>query len=373
MKFYLRIATASVLLWMACSSLSLRQTPSHNRPVWPQWGGSAHHDRYVPISLSWPLTLKWTVRTTAAVAPSLIALDDLVLFTTMDGKQETCRLADGKSVGNIRIRGSIPFTCAYSQDKLVILKRLGLENLLCYDLLSGHLKWRKTVGPCFGEPLLIDRSIYVSANNGRLSRHDLETGKELQSAALKNQTRATPSFLHDRIVIAGDRGQIEAFTADLQPVWTFNGNGSMRATATLSDHSCFMATTKGFVYALDVQTGALLWQKQIPGSVYQSAASDDSLVVIGCADHTVYGLSAADGSERWRFKTAAPIATDPLICGNSIVFGSMDKTLYALDKQTGEQIWSYTANARWRTNPIISGDRLLCAAEDDQLYCFGAP
>ncbi len=373
MKSIRRIIGVSFLLFLACSSLSLRQTLSSYDRAWPQWGRTMQHDGFIPNPLTWPLTLKWRVRTSAGVMPSILALDDLIFITTLDGKQQTCRLSDGKSIGNIRIRGGIPFTCAFCRDKLIILKRLGEGNLLCYDLQAGHIDWRKSIGPCFGEPLVNDGAIYIAANSGRLSCYEPSSGKELHTAWLKNPTRATPSLLHERIVLAGDQGHVEAFTPDLKPLWSLACAGSIRSTPALSGNSCYLTTTTGNLYAIDMQDGAVKWKKQLSGPLYQSAAVDDSLVVAGSTDHYIYGLRAEDGTLKWQFKIQAPISTDPIICGHSVIFGSMDKTLYALDKRTGEQIWSYTANARWRTNPIVHHDRLLCATEDDQLYCFGAP
>jgi len=383
LKILLALPTLRKVRWLfvpalmgligGCSSLSLQHVVADQSQGWFQWGGNPSRTAATDAILQWPLELKWRYRSSAAVMPSLLVQDQLVFITSMDGKQESLRLSDGKSYGSIRWRGGIPFTLAVSGNKLILLRRLGDKNLQCYDLVTGHTDWRKTVGPCLSEPLIVADRIYITTVHGRLSAYGQADGREVASAQLKNPTQSTPCFTQERIIVTDDQGLVQAFTSDLHPLWSYKSTPSIRATPAAAGNAVYLGNTAGQFFALDVDHGTRLWQISVPGGIHQSAAVNDSLVAFGCTDHHLYVCQAKNGDIRWRFQTAAPISTTPLICGNAVLVGSMDKTLYAVELASGRQIWSFTAAGRWRGSPVIAQGRLLCAAEDDDLYCFGAP
>jgi len=360
-------------LLLCCSSLSLQQERVEGIADWPQWGRDARRSGSTPVSLSWPLELKWRYRTSALAMPSLIALQDLLLVSSMDGKQESLRLQDAKSVGSIRLRGGIPFSLAVSGQKLVVMRKLERNNLLCHDLQSGKIDWRRSIGACLGEPLLFKDRIYVALQRGRLACYLLQNGQELYAKELTSQINTSLCLSDSCLIAVNSSGQVQAFTAELKPLWSFNCNGPVAASPVCDQHAVYLGTISGELLAISLDQGREKWRIPVHSAIYQSAAVTDSMVVFGCSDYTVYGIAAGSGEIKWRFSTAGPISTTPLICGETAVIGSMDRTLYAIDLHSGQQKWSYTATGRWRGSPIISRNRLLCAAENDLLYCFGSP
>ncbi len=360
-------------LLLSCRSLTVQQEPFDLSSAWLQHGGDPGRSASTPAAPSWPLELAWTYRTSATAMPTLLAKGHRVYVSMMDGRQVALRLQDGKSLGRIRLPANNPFAQMLAGEKLVLLQSHGENNLQSYHLPSGRFDWRRTVGPCRGEPLLVGSRIYVAQIAGGLSAYALEDGRDLCSVNLHKPAASIPSFGHGRIVLAVEPAEVQAFTLDLQPDWTFAAEGTIRSAPVCRDSVLYFGTTAGTFYALRMRDGSVKWRQPVGGGVYQAAAVDDSLVVFGCTDHQVYALEAANGRPRWRFATAAPISTSPLLCGDAVVIGSMDKTLYAISLQHGRQVWSFTAKGRWRGGPILAQNRLLCAAEDDRIYCFAAP
>jgi outer membrane protein assembly factor BamB len=360
-------------IFSGCGSLSLHERIPVNAPAWPQWGQNPQRSHYVADRLSFPLQEKWRFRATAAIMPSLIAVDDLVFASSMDGKQETLNLQTGKGVGSIRMHGGLQYTCARADHRMVILKPLGPDNLISFNLKTGKTIWKKTIHATSTEPLLVEGRIYVAQQMGRLSCFDLENGNKRCEVETKHSTPSSPACSRDHVVIAGDHGTVQAFTMDLKPIWSAENLGTIRAGVALSDSSVYVGSTDGIFYALDLHSGKIQWQVHIEGNIFFPAAVAGSVVIFGATDHRLYGLNPSDGEIMWTLKTDAAINTDPVISHDAVIFGAMDKTLYALDIKDGSEKWRFASRGRWRGSPVVIKNRLLCAMEDDYLFCFGAP
>lgn len=358
---------------LGCSSISLRERMPAGAPAWPQWGQNPQRTRQVATPLSWPLQEKWRYRATAALMPAIVALDDLVFTSSMDGKQETLNLQTGKGMGSIRLRGGLQYTCALSDHRMVILRPLGPDNLMLFNLKTGKTVWKKTIHAVATEPLLIQDRIYIAQQMGRLSCFDLENGDKRYEVETKNSTPSTPAGDQNYIILAGDEGVVQAFTAELKPIWSVKDLGPIRGGVVLRDSCVYVGSTEGKFYALAAETGSIRWQVDLSGNVFMPAAVADSIVVFGATDHRLYGLNRFDGTMLWSLKTEAAINTDPIISHDTVIFGAMDKTLYAVDLRDGKEKWRFVGKGRWRGSPVVVKDRLLCAMEDDYLFCFGAP
>ncbi|HPI72529.1 MAG TPA: PQQ-binding-like beta-propeller repeat protein [bacterium] len=360
-------------LLFSCRPLTVQQEAFDPSSAWLQHGGNPGRSASISSAPAWPLELKWTYRTSATAMPTLLAKGQRVYVSMMDGRQVVLRLQDGKKLARIRLPANTPYALMLAGEKLVLLRGQGENNLQSCHLPTGRFDWRRTIGPCQGEPLLVGSRIYVARSAGTLSAYALEDGRELCSVALHKPPASTPSFGHGRIILAVEPAEMRAFTLDLQPEWAFTAEGIIRSAPVCRDSVLYFGTTAGTFYALQMRDGSVKWRQQVSGGLYQAAAVDDSLVVFGCTDHHVYALTTATGRLRWRFATAAPISTSPLLCADAVVIGSMDKTLYAISRQRGRQVWSFTAQGRWRGGPILAQNHLLCAAEDDRIYCFASP
>jgi len=338
--------------------------------LWGQLGGDPQRTRYTSQTPALPLELSWMERASSAVGRNLIAVDNHIFYSTLDGRIECRELTRGKRTGRIKIQGNVPTTCAYSDGSLVLVGRKGRISLARYDLISGKFLW-KTVGVnSFSEPLITGDRVYVGTVNSKLAGFDLDSGSELWRVDLNGQSHAAPSCARDRIVIGDDSGNISAFYRSSERAWTYSAGSGIRAPAAISGNSVYLGSLDGTFYALDLLNGAERWRFQAGGKIYRSAAVDSSRVVFGTTERTVYALDRKDGAYLWSFKAESVIGTAPLIAGDIVLFGSLDKKLYALDAASGEKLWSFEARGRIRTNPVYIQGRVVFASENDRLYCL---
>lgn len=118
----------------------------------------------------------------------------------------------------------------------------------------------------------------------------------------------------------------------LKPAWRYDTQDAVTASPTVVDNVVYVGSWDGFFYALNAQSGALIWKYKVDcqnavvpvplhclasgeiapdrtfsdgGLITSSAAVDDHKVYFA-AGRTVYSLNAKDGTLRWK----------RVICGN---------------------------------------------------------
>jgi outer membrane protein assembly factor BamB len=177
--------------------------------------------------------------------------------------------------------------------------------------------------------------------------------------------------------------QLNASTIDRLDVrWTYNTAAIVTAAATVADvvlpvegltSVAFVQSWDGFMYALRVSDGSVVWLAALAdetGASYPNAGSvhvediGGSLRVIYGAGQTVLCLDAASGVEIWRFDAGTGCLNPPNTCGfdnernevisspivadGKVIFG-MDVNdvatgkggVYALDETDGRMLWFF--------------------------------
>jgi quinohemoprotein ethanol dehydrogenase len=158
----------------------------------------------------------------------------------------------------------------------------------------------------------------------------------------------------------------------LKAAWLINlGSGigtkySMEGTPIVKDGVMYFATGNDDVYALDVKTGALLWEHKSGidqnittvccGWANRGVAVADGKVFLGHLDGTFVALDAKTGNQVWqteigKWQDGHTIVSAPLYYNGVIYTGisggdrGIRGKLTALDAKTGKELW------RWWTVP----------------------
>jgi polyvinyl alcohol dehydrogenase (cytochrome) len=186
------------------------------------------------------------------------------------------------------------------------------------------------------------------------------------------------------------------------------GANLFQATIGGVSHDVVGAGQKSGVYwALDADTGAMLWKTQVGpgghlGGIHWGAAVDGARVYVGVNDETGTGytlggpeggatthvgswaaLDPATGETLWQVADPAMSAplngasvNGPLAAVNGVVFaGSMDQngTMFALDATSGAVLWSFQSGATVYGGPAIVGGVVYWGNGYPNRLGFGTP
>jgi outer membrane protein assembly factor BamB len=189
---------------------------------------------------------------------------------------------------------------------------------------------------------------------------------------------------------AADLEQVRALNAaDGEPLWAFpkdpkeDGRGTFQVTPAVDEGvvivasqmpaTGFLSQPKNVVWALDRDTGGLLWHFDgAAGQYVEGGALSGDLFIIGNSDGNVYALDVESGNLRWVFETGHRVWATPLITSDIVYVGSMDRHLYALNASDGAVRWDLHATGAFASQPALRDDTLYIGAFDDWLYAVDA-
>ena len=190
-----------------------------------------------------------------------------------------------------------------------------------------------------------------------------------------------PVFNKGTGYIVDYKGQLQAFTVNTGKIlWEKNLNIPASGGLTLTDGKLFLGTSKGEVIALALenQNAKELWRSQLSSEVLSSPAVSQGVVVAKTIDGRVYGLGIENGIQSWVYDRTVPRLTlrgssAPLISNGIVISASDSGKLSALTLKNGKLLWETTiavAKGRNQLERIIDLD-VDPVVVDDVIYVAG--
>ena len=181
-----------------------------------------------------------------------------------------------------------------------------------------------------------------------------------------------------------------------QVVWRFQTqqffpDGDVGAGPTISppgangfaDGVAYVIPKTGILYALNLTTGAKLWEFSIRadapvsnGPTRSTPALVDDRLYLGYGSG-VYGINAVTGAKVWRTQsdTAAEVTSSPAVTGAAgdrvLLAADVSGRLYGFRASDGVKLWSYTVGGPIFSSVAVSGGKAFVGGTDSFLYAFG--
>ncbi|HET9848586.1 MAG TPA: PQQ-binding-like beta-propeller repeat protein [Candidatus Dormibacteraeota bacterium] len=151
--------------------------------------------------------------------------------------------------------------------------------------------------------------------------------------------------------------------------------GALTTSPIVVNRTVYLQDLKSDVYAVDLDTGKLIWQKiyDAPNHGPNGAGYDNGRVFVTSGDHTVAALDAKTGNEVWSRRVAPPLqrVNEQLTAHNGSVYvstidsefaqpqdGTGMGTIHAMDERTGDDLWTFNTvkdGDLWGNPQINSG------------------
>ena len=85
----------------------------------------------------------------------------------------------------------------------------------------------------------------------------------------------------------------------------------------------------------------ILNRNYVTEGILASSASN-GIVYVGSFDNNVYALDVVTGAKVWNYTTGGHVWSKPSVANGIVYVGSNDNNVYALDARTGVNVWNYT-------------------------------
>ena len=131
---------------------------------------------------------------------------------------------------------------------------------------------------------------------------------------------------------------------ELQRAWSTNLSGEapklrLGLGVCADGERVFAASHKGVLEAFDVESGKVLWRRNLKAPLAGGPAAGHGLVVVGSSKGEVIALSQSDGQPRWRIRINAEILSPAAIDENLVVVRGVDGRMHGLSASDGSELW----------------------------------
>src|SRR6266446_2069982 len=150
------------------------------------------------------------------------------------------------------------------------------------------------------------------------------------------------------------------------------GSYDFGCAPTVANGVVYMGSFDDNLYAYNASTGKFLWRALTRGRIGSSPTLANGVIYMGSDDHNLYAFDASTGKQLWQYSTKNDIRSSPAVANGIVYVGSDDHNLYAFDASTGKQLWQYSTGGGIDSSPTIANGVLFIGSNDHKLYAFNA-
>jgi eukaryotic-like serine/threonine-protein kinase len=159
--------------------------------------------------------------------------------------------------------------------------------------------------------------------------------------------------------------------------WKYATGGDITySSPTVANGVVYIGSGDGNLYALDSQSGALVWKYATGDSVDSAPAVANGMVYFASQNTLVYALKADTGARVWVFPTGCGFGPSPTVANGVVYVTSCDNNLvtnlYALNANTGALIWKYATDYYLDTNPAVAAGVVYFGSGNGNVYALNA-
>ena len=96
---------------------------------------------------------------------------------------------------------------------------------------------------------------------------------------------------------------------------------------------------RGELSAFDLDTGAVKWQKSLPGGIMSPVAVKDNLAVCASTDGKVRAYDLT-GQEKWSYTARGPLFAAPAVAGGVVYAADLKGVVHAIKLADGKGLWT---------------------------------
>jgi outer membrane protein assembly factor BamB len=275
------------------------------------------------------------------------------------------------------------------------------SNIYAVDANNGAQKWAfNTTFPVVSSPAIANGKVYTGADSGSIYCIDAATGTQVWktfAGGITNnviwnsiavvQCRSSPVVVNNRVYVGALDGNLYCLDANSGTVlWKCTTNGPIYVAPTVVDNAVYFPSTtggypvgwgptvtNGSLYKLDANTGAVIWQKQIPyvlnatssaGNFFLSTVTyGNGMVFLRNSFLKTYGINATTGDIIWiysgQFNPGTPSQAGGVVQINAPLYryGALYMNDYygvvCLNALNGSRVW-YTWTSRENLSPALA-------------------
>ncbi|PMD94157.1 hypothetical protein BWI97_17120 [Siphonobacter sp. BAB-5405] len=241
------------------------------------------------------------------------------------------------------------------------LERFGYNNtnfsILAIDISNGQIRWSYEMSPRsydgttkdyipLGHPQFHRNALYIETSLGFLAL-DASTGNKLWEIDFPYSEIGgpKPAGYQDYIIMSRQNyssdltSGIEAYDAQTGRKFWENKQIDNGSTIEIADTILYVGDGAGYLFALELTTGKLIWKVKVPGKHISISIDHERIYVIG---DKLSLYSKIDGTLQWQIEDKDFDFYNLPTLANEVLYLVGSDAFHAIDALTGRRKWSTT-------------------------------
>lgn len=248
----------------------------------------------------------------------------------------------------------------------------GNGALYIFDSLTGNLKERVPSNTSHSTPCVVNNIVYWGELSGSAVAYDFVKSEVIWKYDIGHPTKIIPTAFGDKIYFSNVKSVFSLGASSGDLVWERRFTGKYAVAhepVTIGGDKLLVSFTTLGVYALDLETGDILWNTKAGWSTPISYSVDDGVAYV--AGNSLSALSGTTGHEIWVSEKFAFNQSAPIAVGDHIFIGGGDwRYVYGFNRTSGQMIWNHPTGDLVYSTPAFADGKLLIGSHDGYLYCF---
>jgi outer membrane protein assembly factor BamB len=226
-------------------------------------------------------------------------------------------------------------------------------TVTCLNRLDGTVLWTAQIGGRVSAQAASDgETLFVGADDAHMYALDLDSGVQVWAVNVGGEVASAPAVA-DGVVVAGNRGTevvgIDALTGER--LWTVSMGTSWAESApvVVDGIAYFGSSAAGQVVGADISDGSVVWRAEVGGMPWARPSAAGDMVYASSVrtgnqlpwDGAVYAIDKETGKILWsvpvnpalRWQPEGPgygVGTEPLVTEDLVIFTALDGVVYAI-------------------------------------------
>ncbi len=374
--------------------------------AWPQAGGKPDHAMQnlalsgKALQKAWSSSIGDGSKKRLPLTTQPVVVGKSIFTLDTDSRLSSFDIENGKRRWSVSVRkedeDDAVISGGISYDNGLVYVTSGYNEIIAVDAQTGNIRWRAPIRtPSRAAPTISGGRIFITTINNSLLALNAADGREEWEFAGLGENKglvgaASPAAAGDMVVPAFSSGELYGLRANNGSVaWSDNLSGSTRlgGMTALSDirglpvidgNVVYAISFAGKMVAVDIRTGARLWQQEIAGAKTPWIAGNRLFVIstegqIVSIDKDTGGIIWVSQLARYedaKSKTGPIFWTGPLFAGGRLLAFSTDGRAAEINPEQGTLVREWSTGEDIRIAPVVANGTLYLLSEDGDLLAY---
>ncbi len=287
--------------------------------------------------------------------------------TTLSGENVASLVAKWSASIHVRVQASPVVAGGMVYTAGADLNDPSASHAVALHAATGNVLWtakQPNAGDALGIAVCNGRVFLTTLFDHALRAYEATTGDLLWSLHLDGAPES-PTLGRGRIYFQTNVGTVYAVDPDSGAImWQRSFAERPNASPALYRGRLFVTGhSSRKIRALDADDGRVRWEKTLPDFTESSPTVVDGIVYESVATAGTYALSAASGALVWHRGTPDAVVSPVSVDDSSAYVGDVDGVLYAFDRATGQPRWSRALGGRFGNinSPVVANGVVYAA------------